>query len=310
LYTFSTTAKLFLLLCCLFVWAVPAAAQDIEPRRWAHIPTGTSFVALGYGLSEGDIFFSPILLIEDGNFDLHSFAASYVHAFDIGGKSARFDVVAPLAMGRWEGTVDGEYTSVRRHGLGDPNIRMSVHLAGAPSLSGKAWLEYQRQHPVNTIVGAAVSLKLPVGQYSSDRLINLGANRWVLRPQLGVLHQHNKWSLELTGSAFLFSKNHDFWMDTKFEQDPLFALQTHFIYNFRPGLWVSIGTGYGIGGRSSVSGGEKSERTDNWLYGLSVGIPINARQGLKIGWYQGRTQTSIGQDIEGVTLGWSYMFGL
>lgn len=40
----------------------------------------------------------------------------------------------------------------------------------------------------NTVVGAAVAVSMPLGKYNEDGLINLGANCWIIRPQLGVTH--------------------------------------------------------------------------------------------------------------------------
>lgn len=49
---------------CLFVivlllgFALPVQvnAQDLEPRRWSHLPTDQNIVGLGYGYTEANIF--------------------------------------------------------------------------------------------------------------------------------------------------------------------------------------------------------------------------------------------------------------
>ena len=73
------------------------------------------------------------------------------------------------------------------------------------------------------MVGAAIAVGLPLGQYTSERLINLGTNRWTIRPQIGVVHSRGPWSFELTGSVFFYTDNSEFWMDTQLEQEPLWA---------------------------------------------------------------------------------------
>ena len=73
-------------------------------------------------------------------------------------------------------------------------------------------------------------MNVPLGQYNSDWLINLGSNRYVIRPQLGVLHQRRSWQFEVTGSLFLFQDNDEFWLGTRLEQDPLWFVQGHVIY--------------------------------------------------------------------------------
>ena len=86
-----------------------------------------------------------------------------------------------------------------------------------------------------TILGVALEVTVPVGEYHEEKLINLGTNRWTFRPQIGVVHSWGKWAAELTGSAFFFTDNDDFYQNTAREQDPLLALQGHLIYTFRAG---------------------------------------------------------------------------
>jgi len=61
-------------LLALCVSALPCHAQDIEPRRWSHLPLGGHFGGMAYAYTEGDIFLNPVLRIEDG--ELHPFSAS------------------------------------------------------------------------------------------------------------------------------------------------------------------------------------------------------------------------------------------
>ena len=43
----------------------PLAAQELDPRRWSHLPINTNFLGGAYAYTEGDISFDPALLIED-----------------------------------------------------------------------------------------------------------------------------------------------------------------------------------------------------------------------------------------------------
>jgi hypothetical protein len=71
-----------------------------------------------------------------------------------------------------------------------------VNLVGAPPLAGKAYADYRAATHVETIVGAALSVRLPTGQYLEDKLINLGSNRFTFSPQVGVHRQYYNWSFE------------------------------------------------------------------------------------------------------------------
>lgn len=50
----QTISHLGLFALCLS--ALPCDAQDIEPRRWSHLPLGANFAGADYAYTEGDIF--------------------------------------------------------------------------------------------------------------------------------------------------------------------------------------------------------------------------------------------------------------
>jgi len=294
-----------LVLFCALTWAGAASAQDTEPRRWTNLPTGLNFIGVGYAYTDGDILFDPVLRIEDATFELHTGVFSYIRTLGIAGKSARVDFSLPYAAGRWEGLVDGEYAAIRRRGPGDARVRLSALLYGAPAQTPQ---EFAKSPKSNTVVGAAVAVTMPTGDYNSSRLINLGANRWVIRPQLGVTHQRGKWTGELTGSVFLYSDNNHFWQESRLVTDPLFAAQAHLIYTFQPGLWASFSTAYGWGGEATINGKAKDNPTGNWLTALSLGVPVNRTQTLKFSWVRARTQRLVGADTDSLLVAYSVMF--
>ncbi len=293
------------LLLGLWLSAEPVVAQDLEPRRWSQLPTGINFVGVGLAYTEGDIFVDPVLEIEDANVDMLIAGVSYVRSFGLFGKSARFDVSLPYADGRWEGLLQGEPASVERQGFKDPRFRISMLLYGGPALDPKAFAETPRS---NTVVGIGLSVVAPLGEYFDDKLINLGENRWIIRPQLGVTHTRGKWTYELTGSVFYFTENDRFFQGTKLENDPLWAIQGHLIYTFRPGLWTSLSTAYGDGAEPTIDGVPRDATTENWLTALSFGLPISRTQGLKFTYLRSRTQVPNGADLDTLLIGYSKMF--
>jgi len=46
------------------------------------------------------------------------------------------------------------------------------------------------------IVGASVQVSAPLGQYDKERLINLGNNRWFVKPDIGVSKAWGDFTLE------------------------------------------------------------------------------------------------------------------
>ena len=295
----------WLLALVLAMVCLKANAQDIEPRRWAQMPSGLNFIGLGLNYLEGDIALDPVLNLENTQVQLAGTGLSYIRSFGLAGRSARVDFLLPYASGRWDGLLNGELASVRRRGFNDPRIRLSMLLYGGPAQSPR---EFAGTPQSSTVVGVALAVSLPYGDYIDDKLINLGNNRWVARPQLGITHNRGPWSWELTGSVYVYGDNDRFYLGSLLETDPLWALQGHVIYTFRPGLWMSVSTAYGWGGESQVNGVDKNAEVGNWLTSLSLGLPLSRTQGLKFSWLHGVSQRPTGIDMDSLIVAWSLMY--
>ncbi len=299
---------LFSMVLLVLLFSAPLPAADMEPRRWTHLPVGMNVLGAGGIYTDGDINFDPVLELEDVTVESKTVLASYLHAFDLLGQSARFDIRLPYKDSRWEGILEGQRASTERRGFADPRLRLSVNFIGAPALKGKAYRDYRAANTINTVVGTALSVSLPLGEYKDDKLVNLGQNRYVFRPQLGFVHTRGHWSYELTGSVFLYTDNDDFFGDNKREQDPLYAMQTHVVYASPRRWWVSTGAAYGWGGESTVNGDNKDDERRDLLYGLSAGIPTGQNSNIKIAYVARRTSEDVGQENDNVVLGFSVWF--
>jgi hypothetical protein len=269
------------------------------------MPVGTDLVGFAYAYTAGELRLEPASRIQDADLDLHTALLSYNHYWDLFGKTARLDVLLPFQAGRWEGLLDGAPAATSREGLADPRLRLSVNLLGAPALQGREFVEFLQQHPDNTTVGAAVAVRLPFGEYSEDRLINLGENRYSIETQLGVLHTTPGWSYELTGSLYVFTDNDEFFGGTTREQEPLYAAQAHVVRSFPSGLWLSAGVAYGAAGETALGGNGLGDDRRNLLYGASVGLPIGGSQSVRLGYIRGETFADVGMDSHSLLLSWA-----
>ena len=278
-------------------------AQELEPRRWNHVPKNTNFLGVGYGYTKADIFVDPVLSIEDAELDLSTFVTKYIRTFELFGKTARVDLISIFQDAQWQGLLDGAPRTVKRSGFADPAVRFSINLLGAPPLQGKDYAAYRRATERETIAGAGLAVHLPLGEYFDDKLLNLGGNRFIFRPELGVVHDWGNWSVELTGSVWLYTDNDDFFGGRRREQDPLYTLQTQLVYNFARGLWIAAGTGYGIGAESKIDDVRKDDESENIVWALSFGFPIVKRLAGKIGYIGSETLESTGADTNAISLG-------
>jgi len=294
----------------LIFWLIsmPCRGQDIEPRRWSHLPSAINFAGGAFVYTTGEIFLDPTLRIEDAEFDLRTAAGKYIRSFELLGKSARVDFTQPYQRGTWTGLLNGERATVKRDGWGDTTVRLAVNLVGAPPLKGREFAEYRARTKRETIVGAGLIVQLPTGQYFKDKLINLSSNRITFRPQIGIVHNHGKWSEEITAAFWFFTDNDAFFNGSRLKQEPSIGLDAHLIYTFRPGLWVSASLGYLGWGETSVNGVSSNNSQTSFGWGMSAGIPISRSVGVKIAYIGTRTGVGTGLDADNLTCAFSVMW--
>ena len=285
---------------------MPASyAMELEPRRWSHLPIDANFAGAGYAYTEADIFFDPDSQIEDVKMKMDTWVGKYIRTFELFDKSARIGIAQGYQEGKWKGLLRGAPASVSRHGLSDTFVRLAVNLYGAPPLKGKEFVQYRTNTDVETIVGAALAVRLPTGDYMDDKLINLGKNRYAFLPQLGVLHQRGKWSAELTGQAAIYTDNDDFFNDKTLEQDPLYFVHGHIVHTFKPGVLATVSLGIDYGGETKINGVDSDNKKKDIGWAASFTYPIE-RVIFKVVYIGTRTQEDTGFDSDTVSAGFSF----
>jgi hypothetical protein len=253
-------------------------SQEFEPRSLVNLPVKSNFAIVAYGYSTGNILLDPAVSIENLDASLHLAAAGYLRTFKLLGKLAKVDAVVPYAIGDWEGTYESIDTSTSRNGFGDVRIRLSVNLLGSPALKLSDFKNYRQK----TILGFNIQVIAPTGQYNSDKLLNLGSNRWTFRPQLGVSLRHNNWIFEGYVGGWFFTKNKDYWGGNTLTQKPIGISKVHVIYAFPKGVWLAADIGYGIGGRTFVNDVEKDTHISGIRFGLTAMMKIVPRHFIKL----------------------------
>lgn len=266
-----------LLLLALAVSAT-ASAQVLEPRLYRNAPKGVNAVAFGYSWSRGSLEFDPALPIEEAEGNGSLVPLAYVRTIGLFNRSAKLEVVVPVAWGHYEGIIDREFRTRDLGGIADPSFRLSVNLLGAPALDAKDFGTFQQK----TILGVSLQVRPPLGTYDPTKLLNLGSNRWVFRPEVGVSHQWRRWFFELATALWLFTDNNDFFGGQTLQQQRLSAIKGYVIRGFKPGLWAALSVGYGTGGKSIVEGIPKNTYQKNWRFGASLSLPVRPGQAIRL----------------------------
>ena len=224
-YGFKACKKRFKFFCgialFIFVFGNSVFSQELEPRILTNLPIGTNFAVAGYGYSWGNTLLDTSIPIEDLNSSIHAVVAAYSRSIDFFGMGGKVDVIVPYVVGDWDGYLEGVYRTAARNGFGDPRFRLSFNFFGSPATKLE---DYQYFQP-HTIAGFSLQVYAPMGQYFEDKLINLGANRWTIKPQIGIARYRGKWIFEGYFSTWFFTPNTNFFNDGTLKVRPIVRVQ-------------------------------------------------------------------------------------
>jgi len=284
--------------------AIPAVAQDLEPRALARAPVGMNFFVLAYGYSSGNVMIDQSLPLEGTEAKLHSLSLAFAKTFGLFGRTTKFDMVVPFSHGTWEGLLSGARESQKRIGFADPLVRFTVNLLGAPALSGEQFLGSRAKFQL----AGSLKIRVPLGQYDQTKLVNLSTHRWQLRPSLGGSVQLRKWTIETHLNLWLFTTNSNLFNGNTLSQKPLLAAQLHSIHEFRPGLWAAVSFGRSGGGETTLNDIERDDSQQNSRFGAALSLPVSNVHSLKLFFTSGVT-TRYGADFDTFGLAYQYRWG-
>jgi hypothetical protein len=279
--------------------ASTAGAQDLVPGAYTPTPVRINVVTVGMTVSKGDLSFDPTLPVEEGQATLGAFIYGINRTLSIARRSANVGVGVPLVLGHVQGVLAGQFAQASRGGPADLMTRIAVNVYGAPAMTRQEFGAFRQTN----IVGLSLVTSIPVGQYDSARLINIGTHRWSFKPEVGLSHRRGRWTVEGDFGATFFTDNTEYVQGTR-SQAPIVSAQGHLIYAVRPGLWIAGDGNFWKGGRLTTAGVDATLDQSNSRLGVTVAVPF-ARQQLRFAYSFGAF-TRLGGDFQ--TLGVSYSY--
>lgn len=249
-----------------------AVAQELAPRAYWPTPNGASVALVSYQKSTGDIVTDPSLPLVGVESDIDVLQLSYQKTFSLRGRTATMQLSLPYSSGDTKGFVDGIFRERIFSGIADTRVRLAVNLKGAPTMDA-AGFQALRREP-KPIIGASVLLQAPTGEYESDKLINIGTNRWSIKPAIGViLPIRPTWLFEFEIGGWFFGDNDNF-LGEKREQNPILSTELHLIKRIRPGFWASLDANFYVGGRTRIGDAYSDDLQRNSRAGATIVVPI------------------------------------
>lgn len=279
-------------------------AQSLEPRAYTNVPVGMNFLIAGFAYSTGGLVTDPDLPLKDAHLRVRAPVLAYARSLDAWGKSAKFDAIVPGGCLDGSAEVNGAVQTRDVCGLIDPAFRFSLNLYGAPALSLKEFASYRQ----DVIAGASLQVIAPFGQYDPTRLVNLGNNRWIFRPEIGISKSFGALSLELALDTSFFTTNHEFFGGRVREQEPMHSAQAHLVYQFANGVWGALNTTYYTGGETTINGVKQDDRQRASRLGATMAIPVDRRNSIKL-YASSGLSIRTGTDFDTLGIAWQYRWG-
>jgi len=286
-------------------------AQDLSPRAYVITPLGSNAITLSYSYNSGDLQFEGAVPITDATGKFSVPVLAYYRSFGLFGRSANVLAAVPYGVGTFEGTVLGEQHSIYRSGLVDAQFRFSVNLLGGPAMTLPEII--QKKWRQKSLLGVSLKVVAPTGQYDPTKLINLGANRWRFKPEIGYSRAFGRFLLDGYASAWFFTRNPEFFSNNQYvtgtqvqTQSPIAAAELHLSYDVRPRYWVSLDANFWNGGKTSINGVENPvtlQRSSR--VGVTASFPVTRHGAAKVSYAQG-AYIRFGGDFRIVSVAWQY----
>lgn len=279
-------------------------AQELEPGAYAVAPVGLNVFVVSNTLSFGDLAFDPSGPIDDGRSTINATAIGFGRALNLAGRSGQIVIAVPIVAGHVEGQYLGEFAEVDRFGPADPRLRVAVNLYGAPAMDLKSFATNRPRR----LVGASLTVAMPFGRYSSERLINIGNDRWAFKPEIGVVQTVGRWTLETYGGVWFFTDNEVFYRGSVRTQEPIASAQFHVQYAIQPRMLLSGNVNYYSGGRTTVNGRQNFDLQRNSRVGITMARPLSGGRMLRVAVSRG-AYTTIGADFTSVSVAFQQTWG-
>lgn len=230
------------LVLCLIV-VLPGTVRAWDARDYMAAPAGTNLL-LAYYKSISAVQ-NYVNNNRSGDVDVNANVGILraVHFMNVPGTNIVMDPQFLLPYG-YEmasvGTVGGAYLP-GSSGLGDLILACTFWLVNDPT--NKQWF------------GVTPYIYAPTGDYDSSRPVNLGANRWVGRLEVGYVKGFGDWVVDVGGGVEGYTDNNRFGVvNATKKQDPVFDFQLKLTRDLTKTVFAGLEYQFIDGGRTHIDG--------------------------------------------------------
>ncbi|RJX28478.1 MAG: transporter [Desulfurivibrio sp.] len=235
---------------------------DNDARDYIPLEPGTTLIAAYYNyISATDFYADGDKINSDTNLSANIGILRPVYYTKLG----PFVIDPQMLIPFGEQSLDGDGVGgveISSSGLADPIVTATIWLVNDPA--SKTWL------------GFTPFITVPLGEYDEDKALNMGANRWAFKPEVGFVKGFGNYFFELTGNCEFYTDNDDFSAQSlTLEQDPVYTLESHLSYNFSDAFYISGDYFYHNGGETTLAGIDQHDEKDDHAVQLTLGFLLN-----------------------------------
>lgn len=289
----------------LLILAWPLTGIADNARDWQNVPKDINIFFGYYDSVRTNTAIDTALPVEGASLDASIYIARYARSFDIAGRSSGVQIIQPFA--RLKASLDDSLLfpgAQYNEGLGDTQIGFIHNVFGAPALNQE---EFARWTPGGFVTSASW-LTVPSGDYDSNKLINIGANRWSLKQELALGFPIGSTWLEINPMVTFYQQNDRYQGNKRLAQRPLWLLEGHYSVTINRALWVSLDGSYSTGGETRVNGTLQDNKQENVVAGASLGWQLSSQFGGAIAYTNTLQEKSGSPDVDTWTFRLQYVW--
>ena len=260
--------------------ASPASfAQFTDPRTYTNTPVGLNQIEVAYTHVHANASLDTSLTVTGATVNLDQGSIAYTRYFSFLHRLTWLEAGLPVAA--LDGSIAGARVRQSIAGLGDSSYSAAMLLKGGPALSVAQFEGYKP----TTTVGISLAITAPTGGYDANRILNLGSDRWSIKPEVGLSHpfgSEQNWQFDAHANVGFYTDNSSYHGRETLRQQPLPGFEGHITYSFDSRLWASLDTRYSFRGRTFVDNVDQSNPQQNLILGSEINFSLNARNSLII----------------------------
>lgn len=287
------------------VGLLPFTASGDNARDWQNVPTDLNMLFGYYNRIDTNTPIDTSLPLDGLSLNADLYILRYARTFGIDGRSSAVQIVQPYA------DVSASFDNARffegtKHngGMGDTQVIMAHNIFGGPALTKEEFASWTPE----TFLTGALWITAPTGDYDKNRVINIGSNRWVFKPEIGFGTPVGPTWLEINSWVSLFGDNDDYQGDSTLEQKALYAIEGHYSYTFNRALWASLDATYSRGGETRIDGDWQDNKQENALLGASMGFMLSPQFGGLLAYTDTVSERTGSPDVNTWTLRLQYVW--